>query len=497
MQPAGGLYEDSFLKETWIIMGGTLLLSMIAALLGGAAPALAVAWIPAVYFLCVKAPLHIGVRALFVFGMFVEQPDMNSGSGYWQMSGSEPPLAAASQAVFGNLKNLVGIPVPFSIFAVAACVLTYRGVRAKRLENKMAGSRLALRLILFYGVAILGYEVFGILRGGKVQESVFQMLPLLMTPFIAAAFVLGIRGREDLYALGNIIVSTAIARGLLVFWVYFMVCRPMGIRPEYASTHGDSTTFAAALLVMVAHALELRKARAYWRIAVVGGFILVAMVLNNRRLAFASTAMALFGMYFTLPPSKVRKRVNKYLLTLGPIAAIYVFVGETIDHPVFAPARLALSAFNQKDDSSASRVIENENLLATLADAPFFGTGFGFEYKEVVKVYDISEFFPLYRFLPHNSVLWLITVGGVVGFVLFWLLYLGAAFLCARAFRLSETVIERASALAGIGIVITCVSQDWGDVGSHSFPKILIWSAALAVGARICAGAELRSKMLA
>lgn len=486
------LYEDSYLKETWVLMAGCLGLSIIAGMLGGAAPALAVAWLPAMYYFCFKAPLHISVRAFFVVGLFVEQPDMNPGSGYW-----EPPLAAASQAVFGNLKNLVGIPVPFSLFAVAACILTYRGIKLKRLEAKMPSAQLAQRLIVIYGIAIVAYEVFGLLRGGKVQESVFQMLPLLITPFIAAAFLLGIRGREDLYALGNIIVSVAIARGLFATWVYFIVCRPMGIRPEYATTHGDSTTFAAALLVLGAHALELRSVRTYIRIAVVGGFVLAAMVFNNRRLAFASTAMALVGMYLTLPKSKIRRKVHKYVLTLGPLAAIYVFVGETIDHPIFAPARLALSAFNQKDDSSASRVIENENLLATLADAPFFGTGFGFEYKEVVKVYDISEFFPLYRYLPHNSVLWLITVGGLVGFVLFWLLYLGAVYLCARAFRFAESALERASALAGVGIVIACVSQDWGDVGSHSFPKILIWSAALAVGARICAGGELRARMLA
>jgi O-Antigen ligase len=485
-----GLYEDGFQKETWALMAGTLALSIFASIIGGAAPALMLGVLPAAYFTFVKAPLHISMRAYLVLGLFIEQPEMNPGCNYWVS-----PLNAANHMMFTSLKNLDIVPVPISLFAMIALVLTYRGVRKKRIENAMPAPKLALRYATLVGLTVVAFEIYGIVRGGKFPESIFQTLPLLTTPFVVAAFVLAVRGRQDLYSLASIIVSVAVARCMIVVWVYFVVCMPQGFRPEYATTHCDSTTFAAGLLILVAHALELRSTRTYVRLALVGGLILVGMVMNNRRLAFASTAMAIVAMYFTLPPSSTRKRVNKYILTMGPLAALYTFVGETIDHPVFAPARLALSAFSQKDDSSASRVIENENLLATLNDAPLFGQGFGFEYKEVVKLYDISEFFALYRYLPHNSILWLWSAVGVVGFAFLWLGYLGAAYLSARAFRWGETALERASALACLGIVATCVSQDWGDIGSHSAPKILVYAVAFAVGAKICGGAELKSRM--
>ncbi len=492
MSDAKGLYEDSFFKETWITMAVVFVASVVASFLGGAAPALALAWIPLGFYYAVRAPLHIGLRMFLVLSLFIEPPEMMPGAGYWVT-----PLEAANNTFYGSLKMLTGLPgLYFSLFLLIAFIFCVRARKAAKPETKMPAARLARRTLAVTWFAVIGFEVYGILRGGKLEPSFIQVLPLFTMPVVGYAFLMGLRGRDDLYALANIIVSVAMARSVLVAWVFFIICLPQGFRPEYATTHGDSVTFAAAFLILLANVIEIRNRRTFWRFAIVGGGLLMAMVMNNRRLAFASIAVGAIAMYVTLPQSKTRQKVNRYLRIIIPIAGLYFFIGEGIDHPLFAPARLAWSAFAQKDESSNSRVVENENLMATLNDFPLLGQGFGHEYKELEKHGDISEFMPLYKYVPHNSVLWLWTVGGLVGFALLWMGYVVAAYLAARAYRFAENPVERASTLACVGMVAICISNDWGDVGAQSNLRIVMFAVAFAVGARVCADAELRARAM-
>jgi hypothetical protein len=490
-------YEDSFFQQAWLLMGGVFLMSVLATLLGGAGVVMGLIWVPAAIYVAVRAPVHIALRVYLVCALFIEPPDMIPGATYW-----DSPLEPANEIFYRSLRVLterymVQLPLYFSPFLLCAVVLAFRARRLKLPAMRMPAAQLARNAAVVLAVAMIGLEVFGILRGGKIEPSTVQIMPLLTLPVVCYAFLAGLRGRNDFYALGNIIVSVAVARSALVAWVYFIVCMPQGIRPEYATTHGDSVTFAAAFLILLANVMENRNRRTLLRLALVGGFLLGAMVMNNRRLAFAMVILGALAMYVTLPPSQTRKKLNRYMLVVGPPVAAYFLIGEGSDHPLFAPARLAWSAFNQKDDSANSRVIENENLMATLADVPVLGQGFGWEYKEIVKEYEISEFMPLYRYLPHNSILWLWSVGGVVGFFLVWVIYVIAVYLAARAYRFADNAIERASMLAAIGMIACCVSNDWGDMGAHSNLRMMIFAVAFASGARLCADAELRERGLA
>ncbi|MFO0665214.1 MAG: O-antigen ligase family protein [Polyangiaceae bacterium] len=486
-------YDDSFFKETWLIMLGTFLLSIIGGLLGGAAPALVLLWAPLAYHYLFRAPVHIGARVLLVLGLFIEPPEMMPGARYWTS-----PLDSANHALYARLKELTGIPgLSFPLFLVAIIVLLYRARKQEGPTLRTPSARIARNVLSTVIFAILAVEAYGIVRGGRVEPSFNQILEIFMMPLAGLLFFYALRGKQDLYAIGNIIVSVAIARSLLVAWVYWVVCRPMGIVPEYATTHGDSTTFAAAFLILLANIIEQRNARTLGRFAFASFVLLAAMAMNNRRLVFMAIGAGAVAMYVSLPPSQIRRRVNKYLWIMGPLLALYLFIGEGSKHPFFSPAKLVWSALEQKDSSSGSRVIENTNLIATYSDSPVLGQGFGFPYKEVVRSVDLTEFMPLYKFIPHNSVLWLWSAGGIIGFVFLWLGYVGATFFAARAHRLAEGPIERAGTLAAVGMVAVCMMTDWGDVGAKSDMKVLVFGVAFGVGARLCAEWENRERGLA
>jgi O-Antigen ligase len=484
------VYDDSFFREAWLVMGAVFIGSVVANLLGAAGIVLGLIWIPAAAYAAMRAPVYIALRVYLVCALFIEPPEMMPGAGYW-----DSPLEPANEIFYRSLRVLserffVGLPLFFSPFLLFAVILAIRATRQAGPATKMPAARLARRTIFIMAFSLLGLEVFGVLRGGNIANSAAQIMPLLTLPVICYAFLIGLRGRQDLYALATIVVSVAVAHAALVFWVYLIVCMPQGIRPEYATTHGDSVTFASAFLILLANVMEVRTKRTLIRFSVVGAGLLIAMVMNNRRLAFASIILGALAMYVALPPSRTRKKANRYMLTVGPPGLLYFFIGEGSTHPLFAPARLAWSAFAQKDHSSNSRVVENENLMATLADVPVLGQGFGWGYKEVVKEYDIEEFMPLYRFLPHNSILWLWSAGGVVGFIGLWCGYVVAVYMAARAYRFAENPVERGSTLAAIGMLACCISIDWGDMGAHNNLRMVIYAVAFAVGARVCADAE-------
>jgi hypothetical protein len=197
-------------------------------------------------------------------------------------------------------------------------------------------------------------------------------------------------------------------------------------------------------------------------------------------------------MYLSLRPSPTKRRVTRAAFFVVAMVLLYVIVGNQVegDAPLWKPAKLAMSVLDQKDSSSESRDIENYNLIYTMSQSPVLGQGFGWEYKEKLQLYDISELFALYRYIAHNGVLWIWSVGGVVGFTALWLIYPLTITLGIRGYRTAQNPVERAAALAGIGVVVATMAQIWGDQGWNSYLTLILFSLAFSVLARLEAATE-------
>ena len=214
-------------------------------------------------------------------------------------------------------------------------------------------------------------------------------------------------------------------------------------------------------------------------------FLVVAVYMNNRRLAFVAMATTVLVAYLMMQPSKLKRRIT--LLGLGalPLLGAYFIIGANSTNPFFAPAHALSTVSNSTDASSATRDIENYNLSITLKHALLMGTGFGHEYEEVVRAWDISSTHPLYLFIPHNSVLWLVSVGGLVAFPLLWAPYFGIAYFAARAHRLAQHPRVRAATLVSLCIGVIVMLQAWGDMGVNSYTPGVLYAVGFAVAARL------------
>jgi O-antigen ligase len=84
--------------------------------------------------------------------------------------------------------------------------------------------------------------------------------------------------------------------------------------------------------------------------------------------------------------------------------------------------------------SDLYRQIENYDLSFTIRQAPVTGLGFGHPFSQPLPLPDIS-FYEFYRFIPHNSVLWVWIQTGFFGFVSMFFLFGRAMALAGRKLR--------------------------------------------------------------
>lgn len=499
---------DSFFKPAVQIIAGVFVASLVASFLshpvfaGGAwansfriDSALIVIWAPLLAWSMYRYRLWKSLRIYLVLALFIEPfseamfREMGEG-GYW-----DTVMWPAAIAWYGTLKEFAGVPgASLSVFFFVTLGLLYRAVFGKKAEGWTAPPKPAVRAMQVFLGTILVYSIFGFVRGGQIDWTFRQTIHLVQLPIVTILFLYALRIPEDLASVGTAFVTAAVARSLLVLYVYWGVCLPQGItslpgKPEWCTNHSDTVLFVTSLVILLAHALEQRSTKVTLRALGVAAIIMTGIVFNNRRLAFVSLAAAPLVLYLAMRPSKRKRRVTLALALLVPALVGYVLVGSEINSPspLLKPAKLVVSVLDQRDTSSQSRDIENENLIYTLRQSPVVTTGFGHEYQYSPNnpPVDLGDVFKNYRLIAHNGVLWIWSVAGVIGFTLLWMVYPLAGTLALRGYRAAQSPLERSAALGALGAVVVCIFQIWGDQGFNSYITLVTFAVAFAVAARL------------
>jgi O-Antigen ligase len=456
--------------------------------------AFVVVWGPLLVWTMSRLKLSRAIRIYLVLSLFIEPFSeamlREQGDGYW-----DTVLWPAAVAYYGTIKEWSGMPgASLPVFFFLTLGLLYRAVWGKKPAGYWAPPKFARDTLLLFLGSIFALAAWGILHGGAVESVFRQIVHLMQLPLIAMLFLYALRVPEDLSAIGTIFVVTALFRSLLVVYVYFFVCMPQGITerpglPEWCTNHSDSVLFVVSILIVVTHAFEQRTKRTIMRALGVSAVILVAIVLNNRRLAFVSLSIAPAVIYLALRPSKRKRRVTTALLIGVPLVLAYILIGAEINSPspILKPAKLVMSVLDQKDTSSISRDIENENLIYTMRQSPLLSTGFGFNYENSPNnpPVDLSDVFVNFRLIAHNGVLWMWSWGGLIGFTILWMIFPVAGTLAMRAYRASYTPLERSAALSALGAVAICIVQVWGDQGLNGYMTPITFGVAYAVATRL------------
>lgn len=350
------------------------------------------------------------------------------------------------------------------------------------------------RALLVSIVCIVVTTVWGALRGGSVYFAYYQVWRLLAAFLIAYIMMSALRSERDLISLGKIVVVAALIRAVLCIYFFTTpIYDSIRASTNYVTNHDDSMLFVVAILILAIWACLNIGKKAVLTAMLIVPVLLTAMVLNNRRIAWVELGWTMMLVYILIGPGAARKRINRWLLIVAPLAIIYIIAGMNSDNPVFAPVHALATTGSNADSSSLTRKEEIRNLLRTLVDHgnPLFGTGWGVPYTKVESVY--SNYDPrwiLYLYTPHSSIIGLAAFSGLVGILGIWGVVPLGAFLAARGYKGSTEAVPRTAAMVALCSLVVYSAHCYGDIGLQSFAGALILGGALGTAGKIATWCE-------
>lgn len=429
-----------------------------------------------------RLPPHQLGLALFFLAIVVDNPKEHPAVGQW-----ESPLYPLGLALYENLNTLTGIQ-SLRFAGMDVLLIVALGVVALRryaTRDAVGIPRPMHTALVVSFVALLAVEAYGLARGGNFKMTLWQLRPLILVPAIAWIFASTIRGPRDLRPIGHAILFAAFVKVAMGAYFYFALCRPRGYYPDYVNTHSDSVLYVVAMVVAIAAWLE----RPTLRVLVTSGLVLavvgLGVALNNRRLAYIELSGSLAAIAALVWKGALGRRLSLALGYATPPLAAYLAAGWTSTSGFFMPARKIASLFSKNDRSSGSRDCENYNLIQAWKHRPFFGAGFGHEYEELSRADSIDQFFPIYRYIGHDGVLWLFSVAGLFGFAAVWSVLVVVVYFAARAHRLASDPTQRAAALVSLSVIVCYAVQAYGDIGLQSWTGSFMLGAAIAIAGKL------------
>jgi hypothetical protein len=385
------------------------------------------------------------------------------------------------------ISSVLYAPLPIKIRIMDMLVLALLVASMSKKDAKGPRVRQMRGAMFLAAGAVTMMFAYGIVRGGDVRAASWQVYLLLSSILAAFTFASVCRTSQHFLVLGKAIIAAGIYRATMELIFYIGWVRNSGTAvPAHLTTHDDTVLWVVCITYLLINLVESRSRKAtLWAMGLIPYF-LVAVQLNNRRLAWVSLVFSLIVFYAAQRPSKAKRRILTYAAAMVPIIGLYVLVGWGRPERIFKPLKSLETVSTKEDDSTKARNVENLGLIATSnAYGLITGPGWGHKYIELSNKYSIAANFELWQYIPHNSILGIFAFTGYIGFIGFWMMFPTAMFLHARTARHAKESLDRAVGIAGMTQMTICLNQMFGDMGTFSPTTMYVLAASFAAAMRV------------
>lgn len=455
-------------RRALVLVGGLALASGLALGISkgnvglALAPMLGVVALWALWTVPMKYPL----LGLLLLAVTIDDPSDRPYVGYWTS-----PLFPLGKIFYKNVALLTGFE--FALIGLGVIMVLRRVIGAGRgaaLDPVAGQAPKVLRVTLaLSGLSLLALIALGIGTGGEFREALWQFRMLLMLPLAGTLVMHALDFPRDLKPILAILVIGSLVKALLGIFFYYAIASPMGVEVAHTTGHADTMIFVVATTVSVLLVWE----RPLWRHLVYFllwmPFVGMALKLNDRRVAYVDILMALVAVFFLSPMHRFKRFFVRAMVVLSPVVILYVGAGwNSRGSAVFAPviklrSIVAPPEDSEEESSNVERDIENYNILKSWERSMLVGVGFGHAFTEFVPSNDFRQ--SNYGHVGHNSILWLLWIGGLVGFTLVLFYIPVTTYLIARTLKAASSWPERVALFTALTILITYLLQAFGDMG--------------------------------
>ena len=386
---------------------------------------------------------------------------------------------------FLNLNNTMKLPISASPAELVMLGALLAWFRAQRQDRTLRPSGPLLKAYGVYLAVLLLAEIHGLAAHGDFNISLWELRPQVygFVCFLLAASL--IRDERQLRILGAVFVLSAAAKVAVGYNRYFVTLRGDLGSAEAILAHEDSY-FLSLLVVAAAVALIwYGRRRVVLALLVMAPLASLVMLENRRRvgvlaLGAALVLVAVLGFWFE---RQMRWKVAVVALALGLTYAAFLSVYWNKEYGVAAQLVRPVHSLFEPDqrDFSSNLYRENEDadLTFTYRQNRLIGIGMGLPMAVVFPLADISQQYPFWQYIPHNTVLWIPMRTGVLGMMAFWGMIGMALLQGMRAMRSVTSPFLRATVAFALAGIIAELVVGYGDLQLENYRNMIFTGTAI------------------
>jgi O-antigen ligase len=173
----------------------------------------------------------------------------------------------------------------------------------------------------------------------------------------------------------------------------------------------------------------------------------------------------------------------RMFLMVAPVVTVgcVLYLGAFWNNPnsLGQPARAFRSVFDEESLSARDqasddyRTVETTNVWWNIQARPLRGLGFGHPYPKPLPFPDLSQLWPFWPYISHNTILWVWMKAGVVAFVALWFLLGTAVTQIAHVIRRARDPTIVTFGTGALACIVMLSMFSYVDLGLVS-PRLMI-----------------------